>query len=34
MAQVTFTPINIFPPVIRFSTSRQVIRSVWGIIRC
>jgi len=34
MAQVTFTPIKIFPPVIRFSTNRQVIRSIWGIIRC
>ncbi|MCD4846097.1 MAG: DUF2953 domain-containing protein [Methanosarcinales archaeon] len=34
MAQITFTPINIFPPIIRFSTNRQVIRSVWGIIRC
>ena len=34
MAQITFTPIHIFPPVIKFSTSRQVIRSVWGIIRC
>jgi hypothetical protein len=34
VAQVTFTPIRIFPPAIRFSTNRQVIRSIWGIIRC
>ena len=34
MAQITFTPIHIFPPIIRFSINRQVIRSIWGIIRC